>query len=191
MKNLKIKGLFVALLLVSLWSCDKESIAPVSQTAVVEKTANSNMTSKTTLPATQVANNTLAGKTFLETQDALGGYTMFYSVYKSDDFLKNRINFRNREEASFQESMIAIGELNTYAEKCFGIVKANNPNLGINQIASGEFVYSRNIGTGFTYAYSISRWVHVSNPFTTNKVRAVIKRTQNNGVILLTIRPFK
>jgi hypothetical protein len=183
MKNLKTKGLFIALLSVLLWSCDNESVAPVSQTAVVQKAT----TTKTTLST----NNAVAGKTFLETQEALGGYTILYSVYKSDDFLKSRINSRNREEASFQQSMIGLGELNTYAEKCFGIVKANNPNLGVDQIATSDFVFSRNIGSGFTYAYTISRWVYATNPFTTNKVRATIKRTQNNGVILLTIRPIK
>jgi hypothetical protein len=178
MNNLKTKGILITLLsvlLVLLWSCDKDNMEPVSQATVVEKNANSSTADKAS---------------FIETQDALGGYTMFYSVYKSDDFLKSRINSRNRTEATFRQSMISIGDLNAYAQQCFNIVKANNPNLAINQSASGYFSYPRNIGGGFTYGGTIAPHQYITNPFTTNKVVAVIKRTQNNGVILLTFRPI-
>jgi hypothetical protein len=111
-------------------------------------------------------------------------------VYKSDDFLKSRINFRNRTEATFRQSMISIGDLNAYAQQCYNIVKANNPNLGVNQSASGQFTYSRNIGGGFTYGGTIAPRQYITNPFTTSKVVAVIKNTPNNGIILLTIHPI-
>ncbi len=174
MNNLKTKGLFITMLVVLLWSCEKQSIESTSQATVVEKITNSSNVNKAS---------------FLETQEALGGYTILYSVYKSDDFLKNRINSRNRTEATFRENMISIGDLNAYTQQCYNIVKANNPNLAINQTASGLFTYSRNIGGGFTYGGTIAPRQYITNPFTTSKVVAVIKKIQN-GIILLTIRPI-
>jgi hypothetical protein len=55
MNNLKTKGLFIAVLTVLFWSCEKQSIEPVSQATVVENSPTS-ITDKAT---------------FLETQDAL------------------------------------------------------------------------------------------------------------------------